>query len=905
MSIHNGVAALLMLLGGASIVQGGIYHVSTNGSDGNNGTDVSTAWRTLGRANRAVIAGDAVIVHEGEYIEGIQPLRSGEPGNPIAFQSAPGEHVVLKTAFGVWLQSNHSYIVVDGFEIQASSQLVILSGSSYVTIRNCVMYGGRANYNALLLSGASYCVIQNNFVDRQDEGLDDLGGDGIKLLGESNHNLIEGNTVTRCEHVGISSALSTATVYQSYNVVRNNRAYVNHTNFSLQDGVQRTLFENNVGYYPGLVWRGGNGWCLQFTGTNCIIRYNTFYDDTATVFTKRQWPAIVGASSGSINGSAPSVLYNKIYNNTIYAENDQKEWQKDGWRIDNFAPEMTQNYNVFKNNIFAVAPRWQIIDVDALVPLEEMDNRYDGNLLCGAPGRPANVRYEFKGGTATWTIDEVKRARPVQWGPLNKGGDPMFVNTIGQGPAKDFNLQAGSPAIDAGTYVTVASIGDSGTTLVVEDAGYFCDGWGIPGVEGDSIKIEGDAPVGIIRADYGTNTLTLSGARIWSQGARVFYYRADRFQGLAPDIGSHEFSSGPISIEPPLTPTLLSPDDGATAPSNFACLAWNPAPGASSYRIQVSSDQQFASTSVDQAGLVATSYTARSLDVGTAYYWRVAACNKGGDSPWSAKRSFTAGEEQPADSNLIANASFNGGISPWCFYTSGIGSVQPASPGFDDNHAANVRISECGPNTQFYQFDISLERDAIYHLSFAAYSSSGRDVEVVIQKHGAPFTNYGLNEHFDLTDSWALYSTEFAATTPADVSDGRLMFWLGATATGGDQYWIDRIMLKKMSVTTVQGSGRAVPSAFALLQNYPNPFNPNTGIRFQVPGVSDVRLIVYDILGREVAVLVNERKAAGTHEVPFDATGLASGVYIYRLTASLPAGQAGSFTATRLMSLVR
>jgi hypothetical protein len=319
----------------------------------------------------------------------------------------------------------------------------------------------------------------------------------------------------------------------------------------------------------------------------------------------------------------------------------------------------------------------------------------------------------------------------------------------------------------------------------------------------------------------------------------------------------------------------------------------------------VSSDQQFASTSVDQAGLVATSYTARSLDVGTAYYWRVAACNKGGDSPWSAKRSFTAGEEQPADSNLIANASFNGGISPWCFYTSGIGSVQPASPGFDDNHAANVRISECGPNTQFYQFDISLERDAIYHLSFAAYSSSGRDVEVVIQKHGAPFTNYGLNEHFDLTDSWALYSTEFAATTPTDVSDGRLMFWLGATATGGDQYWIDRIMLKKMSVTTVQGSGRAVPSVFALLQNYPNPFNPKTGIRFQVPGVSDVRLSVYDILGREVAVLVNERKAAGTHEVPFDATGLASGVYIYRLTASLPAGQAGSFTATRLMSLVR
>ncbi len=524
------------------------------------------------------------------------------------------------------------------------------------------------------------------------------------------------------------------------------------------------------------------------------------------------------------------------------------------------------------------------------------------------PDSPPTCGMSTDGGTATWTIDEVKRARPGQWGPLNKGGDPLFVNTIGQGPSKDFNLQAGSPAIDAGTFVTVASIGGSGTTVVVEDAGYFCDGWGIPGVEGDSIKIEGDAPVGIIRADYGTNTITLSGARTWSQGARVFYYRADRFQGSAPDIGSHEFSSGPIISEPPSAPTLVSPDDGGTAPSNSACLAWSPAPGASSYRIQLSSDQQFASTSVDQASLVATSYTARNLDVGTAYYWRVAACNKGGDSPWSAKRSFTAGEEQPVDSNLIANASFNGGISPWCFYTSGIGSAQPGSPGFDDNHAANLQISQSGSNTQFYQYDISLKRDAIYHLSFAAYSSASRSVDVVIQKHGAPFTNYGLSEHFDLTDSWALYSKEFAMTTPADVSDGRLMFEFGEMATSGDQYWIDRIVLKKVSVTTVQGSGRREPSDHALLQNYPNPFNPRTGIRFsvapqaprdgQVPGVSEVKLTVYDMLGREVAVLVDEKKLPGSYQATFDGSGLASGLYIYRL-------RVGAFVESRTMLLLR
>jgi hypothetical protein len=92
--------------------------------------------------------------------------------------------------------------------------------------------------------------------------------------------------------------------------------------------------------------------------------------------------------------------------------------------------------------------------------------------------------------------------------------------------------------------------------------------------------------------------------------------------------------------------------------------------------------------------------------------------------------------------------------------------------------------------------------------------------------------------------------------------------------------------------------GSEAPTTYELSQNYPNPFNPTTGVRFQVPGVSDVKLIVYDILGREVATLVNERKAAGRYEVRFDASGLASGVYIYRLTA-------GSFVQTRKMILLK
>jgi hypothetical protein len=88
------------------------------------------------------------------------------------------------------------------------------------------------------------------------------------------------------------------------------------------------------------------------------------------------------------------------------------------------------------------------------------------------------------------------------------------------------------------------------------------------------------------------------------------------------------------------------------------------------------------------------------------------------------------------------------------------------------------------------------------------------------------------------------------------------------------------------------------PHSFALEQNYPNPFNPSTSIKFELAKSSDVKLSVYDILGREVSVLVNERRDAGVHEVRFDGSNLASGVYFYRL-------QAGDFVSSKKLLLLK
>ncbi len=74
-----------------------------------------------------------------------------------------------------------------------------------------------------------------------------------------------------------------------------------------------------------------------------------------------------------------------------------------------------------------------------------------------------------------------------------------------------------------------------------------------------------------------------------------------------------------------------------------------------------------------------------------------------------------------------------------------------------------------------------------------------------------------------------------------------------------------------------------IPESYSLLQNYPNPFNPGTKIRFSIPKASLTKIIVYDILGKEVKTIVDNSLAAGTYETEFDSSELSSGIYFYRL----------------------
>jgi len=112
-------------------------------------------------------------------------------------------------------------------------------------------------------------------------------------------------------------------------------------------------------------------------------------------------------------------------------------------------------------------------------------------------------------------------------------------------------------------------------------------------------------------------------------------------------------------------------------------------------------------------------------------------------------------------------------------------------------------------------------------------------------------------------------------------------------------YGVWRCLISEIISGTEERSTN-MPRQFVLSQNYPNPFNPTTKIGFGVSGLGSmgVRLVVCDLLGREVAVLLDEHKAPGRYQVEFDGAKLSSGVYIYRLSA-------GDFVESKRMILLK
>ena len=166
---------------------------------------------------------------------------------------------------------------------------------------------------------------------------------------------------------------------------------------------------------------------------------------------------------------------------------------------------------------------------------------------------------------------------------------------------------------------------------------------------------------------------------------------------------------------------------------------------------------------------------------------------------------------------------------------------------------------------------------------------------------GDKFT-YTYDAQSNLTSVWH-YVWLDSSWIPEDI--GRGEFFMGYILYDSAvneyqffEYWYNITFKRKLILTGVESNQGVVAGSYSLSQNYPNPFNPTTTIKYSIPKLSFVTIKIYDVLGSEVATLVNEEKPVGNYELTWNAAKLSSGVYFYQL-------KAGNYVETKKMILMR
>jgi hypothetical protein len=290
-------------------------------------------------------------------------------------------------------------------------------------------------------------------------------------------------------------------------------------------------------------------------------------------------------------------------------------------------------------------------------------------------------------------------------------------------------------------------------------------------------------------------------------------------------------------VAEPAAPTLISPANGATNQPTTLTAVWNRSAGATNYRLQVATDLSFTTLVVNDSTLVDTSRVVSGLANGTLHYWRVNARNIGGTSTYSAVRNFTTIVAAPAAPILVSPP--NGATG------------QSTSPTLRWNQSQTAAA-----------YRLQVARDSLF-ITLVVNDSTLVDTFRVVT---------GL-----------LNNTKY--------------FWrVNARNVGGTSTYslIWDFTTSLVSVKDLSG----LPTEFAVAQNYPNPFNPSTTISYQLPMVTYVTLKVFDVLGREVATLVDGLEGPGYKSVRLEAHNLASGTYLYQI-------RAGAFVSTRRFVLLR
>jgi len=367
-------------------------------------------------------------------------------------------------------------------------------------------------------------------------------------------------------------------------------------------------------------------------------------------------------------------------------------------------------------------------------------------------------------------------------------------------------------------------------------------------------------------AETATDTTLATSLTLAYETVHFWRVRAVNATGNGDWSSTWSFTTQPDPTPPQVAPgriTQLLPADAATDVELRPVLTWQADETADGYTVEVSESPLFTSILISSTEAGTLFNAGEDLSYGTTYYWRVRASNEAGVGPWSTIRNFTT-------------LSF---FSPFAL----LGPSDGATLMIQGDENDEIVISwEPAPT--------AATASVIYTFYILA------SVEDALEDALHQLTSDGDGSETTLTVTVAALQQLFGLSNGQNTD----VFWTVVAATGDEQREAsERFALRAEQgvVTDIPVDG-TIPASFTLAQNFPNPFNPSTSISYAIPDEQHVYLAVYDMLGRQISVLVNQAQAAGTYSVTWNASELSSGIYLYRM-------EAGTFMQTRRMMLVK
>ena len=234
-------------------------------------------------------------------------------------------------------------------------------------------------------------------------------------------------------------------------------------------------------------------------------------------------------------------------------------------------------------------------------------------------------------------------------------------------------------------------------------------------------------------------------------------------------------------------------------------------------------------------------------------------------------------ESDSCEGNLITNWSFSNGMDDWQFLWGGAGVASCTT----ENGVFHAHITQGGDyfhEVSLHHYGITMVNGNTYTVTFDARADSPRDIRAWVAMSEEPWILYNSDYEFSVTTDWQTFTYTFTMDYPTDPY-ARLGFDFGTSDT---DVYIDHVCLVETGSSTgiIRDEQPSILNEFDLVQNFPNPFNPVTTIRYAVPKSGFVNLKIYNLLGKEIATLVNEKKMPGEYSVQWNGQGLCSGIYL-------------------------